>query len=436
MKILLITAFFYPQNVIAVSRVGQWAKYLSRFGHDVTILTTKKYPFWPLDYNVEIPGNLKIIEIDYLSLLLLRIFGISDNRDAEKVKKYNKIIKINNLLRFIKHKIFNFLDLHDFWIIPAKKIGLEKAEKESFDLIISSYSPAAVHHVAKSIKLKIPKAIWIADFRDLWSKNHLNDQSLFQNLINIIREKGCLKHADILTTVSEPLANTLKKDYPFKNVYVIPNGYDPEDYSDFNEQKNHPVSHACPIIISYTGMIYENKRDPTPLLISINNLIDAGLIKKNQIIVNFYGPSKLILEKIINLGNYNRHGCVGVYDQVERCKSISIQKKSDILLLLEWSDKSARGVLTGKLFEYLVSGRPILGVGVHPDSEAGILIKKTNVGFISETVSDIENFLINYVKSKSFKLFNPNIEEIKKYSRRNQVESMLEIVDKFVYEKK
>jgi hypothetical protein len=436
MKVLLITAFFYPQNVIAVSRVGQWAKYLSRFGHDVTILTTKKYPFWPLDYHVQMPDNLKIIEVDYLSVLLLRMLGISDNNNAEKVARENKINKLNNLLRFIKYKMLNFLDLHDFWIIPAKKIGLEKAANENFDLIISSYSPGAVHHIAKGIKLKIPKAIWIADFRDLWSKNHLNDKGIFQIIINKIRERECIKYADILTTVSGPLASILKYDYPFKNVHVIPNGYDPEDYSGFGELNNYPVSRAFPVIISYTGMIYENKRDPTPLLIAINNLIDAGLIEKNQIMVNFYGPSKLILEKIINLGDYNRHGCIGIYDQVERYKSILIQKKSDILLLLEWSDKSSRGVLTGKLFEYLVSGRPILGVGVHPDSEAGTLIKKTDAGFVSETISDIENFLIDYIKNKSFKLFNPNIEEIKKYSRRNQVKSMLEIVDKFVNEKK
>jgi glycosyltransferase involved in cell wall biosynthesis len=427
MKILLVTPFFYPQNVIAVSRVGQWTKYLSRLGHDVTVLTTKKYPFWPLDYKVELPANVKIVEVDYLPSIVKKILGFSSPQKLNSVARDGPISALNSFLGKIKSKITHYFDPHDLWIMPASKIGLALAEESKFDMIVSSYSPAAAHHVARNIKLKNSNSVWIADFRDLWAKNHLSSRGYLGKTIENIREKFCIQHADVLITISKPLAVVLQDSYPSKKVEVIANGYDPEDYPELVMLNDKKFSPSSQVIISYTGMIYEGKRDPSPLLIAVNELIDSGEIKKDECIVNFYGPSKNVLHKIIHLGDFNRHKFINVFDQVGRKASIDIQKKSDILLLLEWSDVSSRGVLTGKLFEYLVSGRPILGVGVHPESEAGLLICKAQAGLVSSDVDVIKKLLRQYIETRKFQSFQPSIKEIKRYSRDQQVLNLIEI---------
>ena len=429
MKILLVSPFFYPQNVIAVSRVGQWTKYLSRLGHDVTVLTTKKYPFWPLDYNVELPANVKIVEVDFLPYLVKKLLGFSGAQKMSVKDGAGSVPGRSGILRDIKSKITRYFDPHDLWIRPASKVGSTLSRKIDFDLIISSYSPAAAHHVARNIKIKSNKSVWIADFRDLWAKNHLISRGYFGRLLEGTRENFCIKHADILVTISKPLADVLKESYLDKKVEVIPNGYDPEDYPELGGLSDEEINVSQQVVISYTGMIYEGKRDPSPLLLAINDLIDSGEVNKNIISVNFYGPSKAALNKIINSRDFNRHKFINVFDQVSRDQSIAIQKESDILLLLEWSDESSRGVLTGKLFEYLVSGRPILGVGVHPDSEAGLLIARAQAGLVSSDVDVIKNLLKKYIFTRNFESFQPRIEEIKKYSRDQQVLTLIGMLE-------
>ena len=89
-NILLITAFFYPQNVIAVSRVGQWTKYWAKEGHRVTVLTTKKYPLWPLDYNQELPDNVRVIEVAYLPAWLEKRLFKKNVNNIEKSENSSK----------------------------------------------------------------------------------------------------------------------------------------------------------------------------------------------------------------------------------------------------------------------------------------------------------------------------------------------------------
>jgi glycosyltransferase involved in cell wall biosynthesis len=432
MKILMITPFFYPQNVIAVSRVGQWTKYLSRLGHDVTVLTTKKYPFWQLDYNIEMPSNVDIVEVDFLPSIVKKLLGLSGTQSERTKYRIESNSKVKKTLREYKSKFTKYFDPHDLWISPASKTGLAMASVEKFELIISSYSPAAAHHVAKAIKRKNIDSVWIADFRDLWAKNHLSTHGYVRRYFEYAREKHCIQDADILVTISDTLAEAMKESYPKKNIEVIPNGYDHEDYSGFHINTYGTHKSESRTIISYTGMIYEGKRDPSPLLLAINQLIEAGDIHKEDFIVNFYGPSKNIIDKIVTNGNFNKNNFINVYDQVSRDRASEIQRTSDILLLLEWPDKRARGVLTGKLFEYLISGKPILGVGVHPQSEAGLLIAKTQSGFVSNDVDEIKKLLISFNENKKFESFNPNMDEIKKYSRNEQVLKLINIYENYI----
>ncbi len=430
MKILLITAFYYPQNVIAVARVGQWAKYWAEAGHKVTVLTTKKYPFWPMD-NQEMPNaNIHIVEVDYLPNWLSNRLNLKSDNYAKSNEKPSKSVSI---LRFLQKKmrayLGEFFDIHDFWPRKAIKTGRQILGKEKYDLIVSSYSPQSSHIIASRLKKEHPKIPWIADFRDLWADNHTVKNNLAISHLIQWKEQKTVASANSLITVSDPLSKILKAKYKNKLTITIENGFDPDEHNHWNKNIKPQRYQKEKIIINYTGIIYEGKRDPTPLFNVINKLIDKKKIKNNEISINFYGQNETQLIKIIQKNNSNKHKVIHINGQISRKESLRIQKESSILLLLEWNDKSANGVLTGKLFEYLVSGRPILAVGISTNNAAGQLILDTKTGICETQEAAIEKALLNYINGNSFENFDPDIQLIEQFSRKKQANKLLDTLN-------
>lgn len=419
-NILIITAFFYPQNVIATSRVGQWVKYWAKDGHNVFVLTTKKYPFWPLDHHKILPSNVQIIETDYLPPWII-------NRITGKHSNGQKNTKKTNFLRVVKDTVNSLIeiDIHALWPSTAIKAGEDILANNKIDLIISSFSPISPHIIASKLKENHPSIKWIADFRDLWVENHSSSQNKITRYLKKIKEEKILKNSNALITVSQPLAQILINNYPDKKVIVIENGFDPDDYPDIKNRPSQRKIKKEKIIINYTGMVYESKQDPSPLFLAINELIAEGQIEKECIEVNFYGRSKEVINKIINSGNYNRYGIISNHDTVSKQQSIELQKNSDLLLLLEWSDPSAQGVLTGKVFEYIASGTPILGVGITNETSVGKILEDTGTGISKTSVVEIKEIILNAITHQQFDFYKPNIEKILVYRRDYQARRVL-----------
>jgi hypothetical protein len=426
-KILFVAATFYPLNKVSVLRMGQWVKYLAKNGYEVTVLTTKKYSFMgSLDLVVKLPNNVKIVEIDFLPFFLKKTVltdqinhaGFNDN-----------IYNIKLIVRKIRNYIGNFFDLYDFWINPAYKEALKLYEKERFDFIISSFSPPASHIIAHKVKKKYPKLKWIADFRDLWAYNHIIRAKSFLGVLERYKEKRILKNVDKIITVSKPLSEIMENVYNNKEVYTIENGFDPEEFPNWKKDLIIKPKIKNKLIISYLGTIYPEKRDPSILFEAVNELIDEKIISKEQIEIDFYGDNKKQLEDIIFKKNYNKYKIINIRGFVSRNESLKIQKESDLLLFLEWNDISAKGVLTGKLFEYLVSGTPILSIGITNKNAAGEIIEKTKTGKLFINKTDLKEELIRIFKTKQIAFYKPDIKEIEKFSRDKQVEKLINILN-------
>lgn len=431
-NILLITTFFYPQNRIPVLRVGQWAKYWSKLGYNVTVLTTKKYSFsGPFGLNVELPESIKIVEVGYIPNFLKNKLDkpVSKNRYKENVANTEtRTSRIKRFVRTLRSYIGSLLDIHDLWIFSATKKGKELFEEEKFDIIISSYSPPAVHIVASKLKLKYPNTIWVADFRDLWAYNHLQSAKGIFGIYEKFKERKTIKNADILVTVSCPLSKELEQQYQNKKVVTVENGFDPEEFPDWKEKLRIVPKINDSIRITYAGTIYPDKRDPSPLFKACNELIEEGYIKREQIILDFYGNNTSELTHIIKKNNSNRFGIINLNGFVSRDEALKAQKESDVLLFLEWNDPSAIGVLTGKLFEYLVSGVPILGVGVDTNNVAGNLIETTKTGKAVLNSEDIKKILKSAFEKKYFDFYTPEIKEIEKYARDKQAKALIDLI--------
>ncbi len=180
LKILIITHYFPPLNSIASHRPYSWAKYWSKMGHDVTVLTTKKFDS---DNKLELPlEGFSVVEIEnrfYSNIR--RILKGSENT----IQKLDVEKDINNTRGFsIKKMILSFIksirenkgifatarmpDLTDFWFFDV----IKKFKYDNYDVIVSTSGPYVVHLIGLRFKKRGLSKFWVADYRDLWTQNH------------------------------------------------------------------------------------------------------------------------------------------------------------------------------------------------------------------------------------------------------------------------
>ena len=435
-RILLVSCFFYPQNRIPVLRLGQWVKYWALQGHQITVLTTKKYTFvGPFGLEADLPPTVHVIEVPYLPKWLdMRLSA--KQALGNQCRGQNKNVKVPQFFSAIKGKIRSargligsLLDVHDFWVRPASKLGITLLKNDNYDLIISSFSPPAAHIVAHNIKKRFPSIPWVADFRDLWANNHINSAKWVFKILENKKEKKTIEgFANAIITVSSPLAEDLKNRYASIPTWTIENGFDPDEFPNWQDNISKQPFISQSIRICYTGTIYRKKRDPTPLFSALNDLIDSGFLNKKNIVIDFYGNNEAELKEIISQTNANRHGIIKIHGFVSRESSLRAQQTCDMLLLLEWGDPSAAGVLTGKIFEYLVSGKPIIAVGINNQNSAGKLIEETGTGFCAMDAQTIKSEIVKLIESRKFSFFNPNANLISTYSRDKQAEKIISAV--------
>lgn len=417
-KVLIVSYHFPPREGIASIRIRGIAKYLPKFGWEPTILTAvlpgtvdKKFKVVQTPY----PGDTSYLLKKKIHLHPDKGFqeqiGISLSVREGKKSFTSKLINI--ILCIIAYP-----DIKKSWFPYAVEIGNNLIRTEQFDAIISSSAPITCHLIAKELKLQhqIP---WIADLRDLWTQNHYYSYGIIRKYFERRLEISTFAHANVLTTVSEPLAEDLKSLHPDSKVVEISNGFDPDDIGFAPLTKE--------FTITYTGELYQGKRDPRPLFKALSNLIGKKLLNLNLFKVRFFGRRQYWLEQYIK--EYHLESIVKQYGMVSREFALVKQRESQILLLLNWNSQKERGVYTGKVFEYLAANRPILSIGGYK-TEVNNLLNETNVGICPNNLEHIENTILEWYKQyKSFGSvkYSGNREAINKYSH-------IEMANKFASE--
>lgn len=409
-RITIVTYNWPPRNAIGTHRPYHWAKCWSqdeRF--EITILTAKKYAFdEPLDLTLPTLDNVNVIEIPFI-------------KNNLKVNKLNFTIlkKIKNFLsKFLSHPI----DIRNGWVSHSQP--LLKGIAENTDIVISTYGPAASHILGSQIKTLNPNCYFVADYRDLWSLNHLSNLNKKQQKYESRRELETVSNkANLLSTVSQDLANQLEENFKIKTL-IVPNGFD-LDLSEVRHNLTYRKVKKDKLIICYTGRIYIGHRDPTPLFEAIDELIVEGQINPDAIEVQIYGTGceevGEIIKKNINFSNF-----VKLYGHVDRETVLKVQKEASLLLLLESSDPNNQGVLTGKVFEYIATGVPILSLGSLKDSAIDKLLISTGTGIcVQNQISLIKKIILSEINDDN-EWFKPKFEEVAMYSRNYQSKNLIE----------
>jgi len=445
MRILIVSKFFPPENSIASLRPYSWAKYWSRAGHDVTVLTTVKPGTKTEDLKIYDVDKYKLVELNYNSIFykLQNIYlnklkvknessnGILNSNQIEKSTKEQSSFSLKNSLKILNNFRLNrgllsgqrMPDIMDFWINPA----LQWAKTNGpWDLVVSTYAPYACHVIAYNLKKEQIAKQWIADFRDLWTDHH-NFKGLFPfTYVERNLERLLMKQTDAITTVSKPLVSTLGKKYGEQKVHVIENGFDSEDLHFLPKDK---IFQDNKVRIIHTGTVYPGKMDPSLLFEVISSIASDNELKKllENLEVLFVGANsdKVVAQAVkMNVDRWVKNGGFLPREDILR-----MQREAHILLFLGFEKSKTAGLLSGKLYEYLFSETPIWAIDVDYLSSPGQIILESNTGVIfGENKKMLQNYLVKLLQSSGKQKAYPNKEVLSNFERSNLAKRMLELV--------
>jgi len=417
LKITIVTFAWPPRNSIGAHRPLSWAKYWSEAGVEVRVLTAKKYSYdEPLDLEVPNLPGVEIIEVDYATNYTTFIGKILKSSLGGFLRKiYPRLRRSTSIIR----------NPRDKWLSVALTLADQIAL--SSDVIVSTFDPRAVHEIGAAMKTANPDLIWVADYRDLWTLNHATSLNPEQRIREqAIEDRTVRANADLVCSVSDELSRK-QGEYLNKPWLCVTNGFDVNLENSQKTSLNPARSHSVPLSIVYTGKLYKGFRDPSPLLRVIKEMEQSGAIFKSDIQVHIFGGQIDGLSEIMGSGEYDNF--VTLHGHVPRETALQAQRDADLLLLLESPRPEASGVLTGKIFEYMSSGVPILSLGSKKDSAIGRILATTATGICTEDdPKTIREVLLDVNEGKMPGWFEPDINEIMSYSREAQANKLLKCI--------
>jgi glycosyltransferase involved in cell wall biosynthesis len=444
MKNILMIAYYYPPlGGAGVQRTLKFAKYLTKLGHKVSVLTVSNDDTTVKDSSLSDEGcsNINVYRAAQKgpNTLLSKIISKRQSQSQSIAKNENyanafasklkTVIKKKARDTFVKiYTNINIPDDKISWKAEAVKLGLDIINNEKIDVIYSTSGPYTSHLIGYEIKRKT-NIKWIADFRDQWVANPFVKYSSLTKKINERLERKVVENADSILSVSEPIISDFIKRYKLdKNkLFVLTNGYDEEDFDGYNLGFE-----PDKFIITYNGTIY-GKRSPLSFLKAIGNLIEANKMDRADILIKFVGKIGSDAMGEINSFTAKYPNTISKIDYLPHKDSIKQLEESSALLLIIEDGIGSEGIYTGKVFEYIRSGKTI--IGIVPDGVAKDLILKTNAGFCChpnslDEISDVI-FSAYCIWKKKTNVLNIDWNEVKKYNREKISENLSNIINTF-----
>lgn len=351
-NILCIYYQFPPIKGIGTLRNTKFYTSLKKISRKVIVMTTDNRDFMPDDeYCIDEGDVIDLPTYDFRTIHH-KVFGSKGSMIPNN--KYSPVKKI--LMNLINVSPFQnlFGEGGMRFIRQGIKRGRKLIEEEGIDTVFSSYRPISTHLIARQLKKEFPHLYWVADYRDV-SPDPM--RAVYFNSFTRKAHKRLLKYADEVTTVSQGLKKNLKLYHD--RVSVIRNGYesrllnsDAQDHNSF-------------FTLSYTGIVYENTQKAELLFKAIRELIDESFIEEESI--RFIHAGKDISYWRSESLKYKLNNIIINKGLVPRKEAIEIQRSSDINVLLSWASKELKGIVTGKIYEYLAARKPILTIinGIH-----------------------------------------------------------------------
>jgi glycosyltransferase involved in cell wall biosynthesis len=357
MKVLLVTLYFPPAGGGGVQRPLKFATHLPVLGIETHVLAPDDPKWIHVDDELPPPSLAWVHRVPFI--------GPRGRKPAEELHGQLGLELYRRRAMLLGRKLL-LPDENVSYNLTAIPAAIRIVREEGIDVVMTTSPPPSIHFIGAAVK-RATGARWVADLRDSIVANpHRSSGSLGGK----IREQGLgavaslvARSADAIVTVSEPIAEEVRARGPSGRVVTISNGSDFEDFAGLEYHRGERFR------ITHTGSFF-GKRDPRPFL--------TALSRVEGVTARFVGDFR----------SADREWSAGIIDRVELIpyaphrNALALERDSEaLLLLIPEAGGRGRGVLSGKVFEYLAAERPILAV-VPPDGAAAALVRETGTGVV------------------------------------------------------
>jgi hypothetical protein len=345
-NLLFLSYYFPPVQVSSSIRIRHFYEGFIANGFTIYVLTGK----FPKKMAGKQTINLPISNIYFIPLIgLRRLFSNFILTQYTLPLSWKKKVFVSSILSFRNRIPFNIIigDGGLIYLCIAYFKAVKWIKDYEITHLFTSYSPMVDHFIAFLLKCTFPHLHWMADFRDLPADlkyphhlNHTFSKYFFKHL---------LKKADAVITVSRGIADELKNFHPKINIY---------SGCISTKEVQGPTIISPNFTINYTGSIYHDYQDLSPLIKVILVLIEEGIMNKKDIIWTYCGLHPCQYEHWL-IPHFSKEQ-LDIKAFLPLSEARERQWGATINLVLTWSTSIQKGILTTKFFEYLAHGKPIL----------------------------------------------------------------------------
>lgn len=419
-KVLIVSYYWPPAGGPGVQRWLKFVKYLPDFGYEPHVYIPENPTYPIVDEKLTKEVSEKAIIIKQKIKEPYRWAAFLSNTTTKKISSgiipsKRKQSLVAKLLLWIRGNLF-IPDARVLWVKPSVSFLKEYLQKHQIDTIITTGPPHSLHLIGLQLKKEL-SINWIADFRDPWTTIGYHKELMLSEKAeqkHKALEKDVLQTADKII-VTSPTTKTEFAALTSKPIEVITNGYDVENVEKTPLDAKFTLAHIGSFL---------SDRNPSILWKVLKELIKENPDFANDIQLKLIGKvSQEILDTIqeFTLSNYVLN--LGYLSHKE---AIQHQRASQVLLLIEIDDETTRCIIPGKLFEYMVSDRPIIAIGPN-GSDFERIIKETNTGtfFTYDDKKRLKEMIFTHYQSFKQNDLKVSPVGLQQYSRKSLTEKLV-----------
>lgn len=386
LRVLVVAYYFPPMGLSGVQRIAKLVKYLPAHSIDVTVLTVMPGAYFAFDSSLESEVRKSgATVVQTRSIDPTQLIGRQRVVDLPPESRRSTFSRLSEWIFQPDNKIG--------WYPFAVRAGTRLLREEPHDLVFATAPPYTALLVGSKLAKKFSLPL-VLDFRDDWVGNprHSYPTGLHKNWA-LKMEGSVLQSASRIHVVNDVIATQINARHPGSNerTHVVPQGFDPADFGDIphppidstDDERQASATNKCTFL--YTGIFYDAQR-PDVFLRAFAAAAQSSPDFRARARASFVGLVPAYTREMVReLGIESR---VSIHGYLDHMETIRAQKEADVLWLTIGRRPGSESISTGKLFEYLGAGKPILGLV--PQGVARQTLEASQVGYVSDPDSVVE----------------------------------------------
>ena len=422
-KLLIITYYWPPAGGPGVQRWLKFVKYLPDFNIQpiVFIPENPTYPIIDEGLESEVSDNAIILKNKIFEPYgLASFFGKNKTNKISSgiIPNQKKQSLLEKTLLWVRGNLF-IPDARFLWVKPSVKYLKKYIQENNIDTIVTSGPPHSLHLIGLQLKKELTIK-WLADFRDPWTTIGYHKAlklSSYAEKKHIALEAVVLNSADTIIVTSK----TTKTEFQAltsRPIEVITNGYDIEKVNKKPLDDKFTLAHIGSFL---------SERNPRILWQALQELVTENETFKNDFQLKLIGATSQ--EVLDTISEFNLTDYVLNLGYVSHQEAVEHQRKSQVLLLIEINSDETKSIIPGKLFEYMISERPIIAIGPE-GSDFAEIITSTNTGvfFTYNEKEKLKALLLEYYQEYQNKNLKVNAVGLQKYFRKSLTEQLAKLI--------